>query len=322
MFKHDGIKGKMKNAVWSTHNVKEKLDMWIEGRTGYPFCDSFMREIAKTGYAVHCGRECVAWFLVRDLKLDWRLGAEYFEHILIDYEVTANWGNWAYRVVGYHPTEPTLPNEGLKETASGGLQTVEMLHWAHQHDPHAVHVKAWLPELKPLPAKVALEPWRMLMGDLSPVLEIEFECARCTLVNEKHVLHCVACGAQRRLGEYCGFVFGESYPPPFGMSKSYLPPVNTHTDLFTNGPQPRARVTHPDGTQCEGRMPRALKSSKGANGNANGGVGGATAQPSPPSPPSQGQGRGKGAGARIKPRPKDKKKKKNRLQTDIGQAAK
>jgi deoxyribodipyrimidine photo-lyase len=79
IFKIDGIKGQMKDAVWTSHNVSQKLRMWTEGKTGYPFCDSFMREIAATGYAVHCGRECVAWFLVRDLQLDWRLGAEYFE---------------------------------------------------------------------------------------------------------------------------------------------------------------------------------------------------------------------------------------------------
>jgi hypothetical protein len=59
-----------------------------DGMTGFPFVDAFMRELACTGYTTHCGRECACWFLVRDLCLDWRVGAEYFEHILIDYEPT------------------------------------------------------------------------------------------------------------------------------------------------------------------------------------------------------------------------------------------
>lgn len=47
---------------------------WVEGKTGFPFVDCFMREIAATGYSTHCGRECACWFLVRDLGVDWRYG--------------------------------------------------------------------------------------------------------------------------------------------------------------------------------------------------------------------------------------------------------
>jgi deoxyribodipyrimidine photo-lyase len=38
----------------------------------------------------------VASFFINDLKLDWRLGAQYFEQQLIDYDVCSNYGNWAY----------------------------------------------------------------------------------------------------------------------------------------------------------------------------------------------------------------------------------
>ncbi|MGO2240862.1 MAG: FAD-binding domain-containing protein [Halomonas sp.] len=41
-------------------------------------------------------RQNVASFLVNDLQVDWRLGALWFEHCLIDYDVASNWGNWRY----------------------------------------------------------------------------------------------------------------------------------------------------------------------------------------------------------------------------------
>ncbi|GAM68237.1 cryptochrome [Vibrio sp. JCM 19236] len=34
--------------------------------------------------------------MIHELGLDWRLGALYFEHNLIDYDLGSNWGNWQY----------------------------------------------------------------------------------------------------------------------------------------------------------------------------------------------------------------------------------
>ena len=148
--------------------MEAKLAMWTAGETGFPFCDCFMRELAATGYTTHCGRECVAWLLVRDLQLDWRLGAEYFESILIDYEPTANWGNWAYRIATTAATQKfqgmdgsEMQVEGRNSSAVATTSSIEMLMWAQKHDPAAVHVKLWLPELASLPAALALEPWRL-----------------------------------------------------------------------------------------------------------------------------------------------------------------
>lgn len=72
------------------------LDNWINGRTGNDFIDANMRELKSTGYMSNRGRQNVASYLIDELKLDWRLGAAYFEEQLIDYDVSSNWGNWAY----------------------------------------------------------------------------------------------------------------------------------------------------------------------------------------------------------------------------------
>ena len=57
-----------------------------------------MREVNRTGYLSNRGRQVVASFLVRDLELDWRLGAEYFEHALLDYDPCSNYGKYPLSV--------------------------------------------------------------------------------------------------------------------------------------------------------------------------------------------------------------------------------
>ena len=38
----------------------------------------------------------VASFFAKELYMDWRMGAAYFESQLIDYDVHSNYGNWMY----------------------------------------------------------------------------------------------------------------------------------------------------------------------------------------------------------------------------------
>jgi deoxyribodipyrimidine photo-lyase len=54
-------------------------------------------ELRETGFMSNRGRQNVASFLTTDLRVDWRVGAEFFESQLIDYEPGANWGNWQYQ---------------------------------------------------------------------------------------------------------------------------------------------------------------------------------------------------------------------------------
>lgn len=42
-----------------------------------------MRELAMTGFMSNRGRQNVASFLTKDLGLDWRMGAEWFEYLLV-----------------------------------------------------------------------------------------------------------------------------------------------------------------------------------------------------------------------------------------------
>lgn len=49
---------------------------------------------ACAGFMSNRGRQNVASYLVLDMGVDWRLGADWFETVLQDYDVCSNWGNW------------------------------------------------------------------------------------------------------------------------------------------------------------------------------------------------------------------------------------
>jgi len=101
------LKGGIKQAV--REDLSDNMTLfriWSEGRTGMPFIDAAMRELNQTGYMSNRARQNVASFLVNDLKVNWQLGAEYFESLLIDYDPCSNWGNWNYVAgVGSDPRE-------------------------------------------------------------------------------------------------------------------------------------------------------------------------------------------------------------------------
>lgn len=126
------------------HNDHQLLRVWMDGKTGIPFIDANMRELKLTGFMSNRGRQNVASFLVNDLKVNWQMGAEYFESILIDYDVASNWGNWNYVAgVGNDPREDRYFN---------------ILKQARQYDPQGDYVRYWLPELQQLQGSQVHQP--------------------------------------------------------------------------------------------------------------------------------------------------------------------
>ena len=55
-----------------------------------------MIELKRTGWMSNRGRQNVASYFAKELTLDWRIGAAYFESKLLDYDVHSNFGNWMY----------------------------------------------------------------------------------------------------------------------------------------------------------------------------------------------------------------------------------
>ena len=105
-----------------------------------------MIELRSTGWMSNRGRQNVASFLTKDLVVDWRVGAELFELLLIDHDVAANYGNWQYfSGVGNDPKNRHF------RTVSQGMT----------YDPNAELVQMWIPSLKGLGSAVAHAPWML-----------------------------------------------------------------------------------------------------------------------------------------------------------------
>ncbi|CAL67671.1 cryptochrome-like DNA photolyase family protein [Christiangramia forsetii KT0803] len=102
IFKLGGIQNR--SLEWNYD--KQSLKDWIHGNTKYDFVNANMREISNTGFMSNRGRQNVNSFWAKELKQDWRIGAAYFESLLIDYDVHSNWGNWMYNSgVGNDPRD-------------------------------------------------------------------------------------------------------------------------------------------------------------------------------------------------------------------------
>ena len=104
------------------------FDTWAAGRTGNAFVDANMRELAATGFMSNRGRQNVASYLIHDLHQDWRWGAAWFEHQLIDHDAASNWGNWKY-IAG--------TGTDVRDTAFDVAQQ------ARRYDPQNRYVRTW-----------------------------------------------------------------------------------------------------------------------------------------------------------------------------------
>ncbi|MEA5466899.1 DASH family cryptochrome [Leptothoe sp. PORK10 BA2] len=124
-----------------------RFEQWARGETGYPLVDANMRELAATGFMSNRGRQNVASFLTKNLGIDWRMGAEWFESLLIDYDVCSNWGNWNYTA-------------GVGNDARG-FRYFNIPKQSRDYDPDGNYVKYWLPELAKLPRRKIHSPWTL-----------------------------------------------------------------------------------------------------------------------------------------------------------------
>lgn len=77
-------------------NNEAEFEKWCKGETGYPMVDAGMRQLNKTGYMHNRVRMITAGFLCKHLLIDWRWGEAYFAEKLLDYELSANNGNWQW----------------------------------------------------------------------------------------------------------------------------------------------------------------------------------------------------------------------------------
>ena len=88
------FKKKYEGIAW--RNNEKEFEKWCKGETGYPMVDAGMRQLNETGFMHNRVRMVTASFLVKHLLIDWRWGEAYFAEKLLDFDLSANNGNWQW----------------------------------------------------------------------------------------------------------------------------------------------------------------------------------------------------------------------------------
>jgi deoxyribodipyrimidine photo-lyase len=106
--------------------------------------DAGMRQLVAEGFMHNRARMIVASFLTKDLYIDWRAGAAFFQRHLLDGDIACNQLNWQW-VAG--TGTDTNPNRVFNPTLQGT-----------RFDPTGDYVRRYVPELAELPASQIHDP--------------------------------------------------------------------------------------------------------------------------------------------------------------------
>ncbi|MEM9914418.1 MAG: DASH family cryptochrome [Planctomycetota bacterium] len=137
-------------------NRPQHFEAWTSGGTGVPMVDANLRELAATGFMSNRGRQNVASFLAKNLDVDWRWGARWFESQLLDYDVASNWGNWAYAAgVGADPR---------------GFRGFDVIGQGKRYDEQGAYVRHWLSDESSPNGRHPHEPWKD--GGPNPIVDV------------------------------------------------------------------------------------------------------------------------------------------------------
>lgn len=126
---------KYDRIVW--RNNEEEFEKWKNGQTGYALVDAGMRELNTTGFMHNRVRMLVASFLCKHLLIDWRWGEAYFAEKLLDYDLSANVGNWQWAA-------------GTGVDAAPYFRIFNPMTQVDKFDKQKEYINKWVPELQEL----------------------------------------------------------------------------------------------------------------------------------------------------------------------------
>lgn len=125
----------------------EKLAWWQQGQTGFPIVDAGMRELWSTGWMHNRVRMIVASFLVKNLRIAWQSGEQWFRNTLVDADIGANSASWQWVA-------------GCGADASPYFRIFNPILQGEKFDKHGGYVRRWVPELAAMPDKFIHKPWQ------------------------------------------------------------------------------------------------------------------------------------------------------------------
>ncbi|KAG9408152.1 (6-4)DNA photolyase [Aphanomyces cochlioides] len=125
----------------------EKLEAWTNAQTGYPWIDAAMTQLRQEGWIHHLARHAVACFLTRgDLWVDWRLGRDVFDKMLLDTDPALNNGNWQWLSASAYFHQY--------------FRVYGPVSFAKKYDSSGAYIRHYLPVLRKMPDKFVYEPWK------------------------------------------------------------------------------------------------------------------------------------------------------------------
>lgn len=148
----DYYEPRFKNMRYDTGAQAEaKLRKWQEGQTGFPMVDAGMRQLLATGWMHNRVRMIVASFLIKDLHLEWQVGAKWFERNLSDFDPASNSHGWQWTA-------------GCGTDASPYYRVFNPILQGYKFDPEGNYVRKYIPELRHISGKEVHEPWLLIDG--------------------------------------------------------------------------------------------------------------------------------------------------------------
>jgi deoxyribodipyrimidine photo-lyase len=125
----------------------EKLQAWIEGKTGYPFVDACMRALHQHGWINFRMRAMLMSFASYHLWLPWRATGLHLARQFVDYEPGIHW------------------SQVQMQSGTTGINTIRVYNPIKQgidQDPSGAFVRAYVPELYEVPDAFIHEPWKWM----------------------------------------------------------------------------------------------------------------------------------------------------------------
>lgn len=113
---------------------EEDFMRWSQGQTGYPIVDAGIRELLMTGHMHNRVRMIVASFFTKHLLHHWLQGERFFAEHLLDFELSANNGNWQWAA-------------GTGCDAAPYFRIFNPATQIEKFDPNWNYIKRWVPEV-------------------------------------------------------------------------------------------------------------------------------------------------------------------------------
>ncbi len=149
---HRNLKSEYDCFPWGDNPTD--LTRWQQGQTGIPLVDAGMRQLWQTGTMHNRVRMICASFLVKNLLIHWKHGADWFMDCLLDADVANNSAGWQWVA-------------GSGADAAPFFRIFNPVTQGEKFDAHGEYIRKYIPELSALPEKYICSPWLAPASELA-----------------------------------------------------------------------------------------------------------------------------------------------------------